>query len=52
MAYINMWEMLGYTNNAKIFMETFSGPASNIILTDNPEFTLEDFQKTFPVFKI
>ena len=52
MAYINMWEMLGYTNNAKIFMETFSGPASNIILTDNPEFTLEDFQKTFPVFNI
>lgn len=48
---LNFWNMLGYTNNAKIMMEAFESP-SNVILTDNPEFTLVDFTSVFPVFKI
>ncbi len=44
-------ELLGYSNNAKIMMEVFGG-SSNVILTDNPEFTQEDFSKIFPVFVI
>lgn len=51
MAYISMVEMLGYTNNAKIMMEAFQG-SSNVILTDNPEFTQEDFNEIFPIFNI
>lgn len=49
MAYVDYWSMLGYTNNATIMMEVF-GSSSNIILTDNPEYTLEDFSAIFPVF--
>lgn len=44
-------ELLGYSNNAKIMMEVFSG-SSNVILTDNPEFTQADFSQVFPVFLI
>ena len=47
----DLWEMLGYQNNAVIFSEAFTG-ASNIILTDNPEFTKDDFVSVFPVFPI
>ena len=44
-------ELLGYTNAATMMMRTFAG-ASNVILTDNPEFTLDDFRAVFPVFAI
>ena len=47
----DFWQMLGYQNNATMFMEAFSG-VSNIVITDNPEFTQEDFTSTFPVFPI
>lgn len=43
--------LLGYTNAAHMMMETFKG-ASNVILTDNPEFTLDDFKGVFPVFPV
>lgn len=43
--------LLGFTNNAHIMMEAFSG-SSNVILTDNPPFTQEDFSAIFPIFKI
>ena len=43
--------MLGYTNNAYIFNYVFGNP-SNIILSDNPPYTLEDFGLIFPVFLI
>lgn len=43
--------LLGYTNAARIMMETFAG-ASNVITTDNPDFNLSDFSSVFPVFKI
>lgn len=49
MPYIDFWGMLGYTNNAYMFMEVFGG-SSNVILTDNPPFTIEDFKEVFPVF--
>ena len=51
MAYISLIEMLGYTNNAKIMMETFRD-SSNIITTDNPPFTVDDFSGIFPQFPI
>lgn len=51
MAYIDLVGMLGYTNNAYMMMETFRG-SSNVILTDNPEYTLEMFQKVFKNFCI
>lgn len=51
MAYLDMVAMLGYTNNAYMMMETFRS-SSNVILTDNPEYTLCMFHKTFPVFVI
>lgn len=47
----DLWGMLGYQNNATMFMEAFSG-ASNVILTDNPQFTKEDFKSVFPAFPI
>lgn len=50
MAYVDFWSMLGYTNNAWMMMEVFGG-SSNIILTDNPEYTQAMFSATFPVFK-
>ena len=49
MAYIDLVEMLGYTNNAYIMMETFRN-SSNVITTDNPPYTLEMFQKVFKNF--
>ena len=42
MAYIDIWSMLGFNNNATMFMEAFRG-VSNIILTENPQFTEDDF---------
>lgn len=51
MSYLNYWNMLGYSNNALMMMEAFDTPSS-IILTDNPEFTKEDFNSIFPVFVI
>lgn len=51
MAYVDFWSMLGFTNNAWMFMEAFGG-ASNIILTDNPRYDLLDFSSYFPIFKI
>lgn len=47
----DFWQMLGYQNNATMFMEAFNG-VSNVILTDNPAFTREDFESIFPVFPI
>lgn len=51
MAYLDLVAMLGYTNNALMMMEAFRG-SSNVILTDNPEYTLEMFQKAFKNFCI
>lgn len=51
MAYIDIISMLGYTNNAHMMMEAFES-SSNIILSDNPNFTQTDFSSVFPVFKI
>ena len=50
MAYVDYWAMLGYNNNAQMFMEVFGGTASNVILTDNPEYTREMFSQNFPAF--
>lgn len=47
----NFWRYLGDTTTATIYSEVFGNP-SNIILTDNPAFTLSDFQSIFPVFNI
>ena len=41
---ISIQNILGDSNNAYMMMEIFRG-ASNVILTDNPEFTREDFEK-------
>lgn len=51
MADIDFWGMLGGNTSAKMYMEIFRSP-SNIILTDNPPYTQEDFTKTFPKFVI
>lgn len=51
MAYIDIWSMLGFNNNATMFMEAFRG-VSNVILTDNPQFTQDDFKSIFPIFPI
>lgn len=48
---ISIQNILGDSNNAYMMMEIFRG-ASNVILTDNPEFTLKDFSSIFPIFKI
>ena len=48
---LNFFNMLGYTNNAYIFSCIFGNP-SNVILTDNPEYTLRDFRGIFPIFNI
>lgn len=47
---LDFWDMLGYTNNAHMMMEAF-GSSSNVILTDNPPYSMADFSATFPVFK-
>lgn len=51
MANMTIQNILGDSNNAYIMMEVFRS-ASNVILSDNPEFTREDFSKIFPVFKL
>lgn len=48
---ISIQNILGDSNNAYMMMEIFRG-ASNVILTDNPEFTLCDFSSVFPIFVI
>ena len=48
---ISIQNILGDSNNAYMMMEIFRG-ASNVILTDNPEFTREDFSSIFHVFKL
>ena len=52
MAYVNYWFMLGENNAAFISMIDAISSSSNIILTDNPAFSLADFQLIFPVFAI
>lgn len=47
---IDYWSMLGYNNNALMMMDIFGGSASNIIKTENPEYTQEMFSENFPVF--
>ena len=51
MNHVSIQNILGDSNNAYIMMEVFRG-ASNVILTDNPEFTRDDFSSIFPVFKL
>ena len=51
MPYIDIYGMLGLNSSAKMFMEAFEG-VSNIILTDNPEYTQNDFNSVFPQFPI
>lgn len=51
MGYIGLSELLGYANNADINLINFSG-ASNIFVSDNPEYTLQDFVIIFPLFDI
>lgn len=51
MCSFDFWSALGFTNNALMMMETFGG-SSRIILTDNPDYTLEMFRLAFPVFRI
>ena len=47
---LNFFNMLGYTNNALVFNETFNS-SSNIFITDNPEFDIEnDFYSIYPQF--
>lgn len=48
---VTIQNILGDSNNAYMMMEVFRG-ASNVILTDNPEFTRVDFNEIFPVFKL
>ena len=48
---ISIEGLLGYTNNAHMMMEAFRG-ASNVITTDNPDFTQSDFSEVFPVFNL
>lgn len=51
MSYVSIQNILGDSNNAYLMMEVFRG-SSNVILTDNPEFTLSDFSAIFPVFVV
>ena len=46
---ITIQNILGDSNNALIMMEHFKS-SPNIILTDNPEFTANDFYSIFPAF--
>lgn len=47
----NFYGMLGYQNNARIFDVDVFGSPSNVYLTDNPKFTIQDdFLKVFPQF--
>ena len=49
MANVTIQNILGDSNNACMMMEAFKSSPS-IILTDNPEFTKNDFINTFPSF--
>lgn len=51
MANITIQNILGDSNNAYMMMEVFRS-ASNVILSDNPEFTRNDFSSVFSVFKL
>lgn len=51
MSHVSIPSLLGDTNNAYMMMEAFKG-SSNIILTDNPQFTKEDFSSIFRIFNI
>lgn len=51
MSNITIQSILGDSNNAYVMMELFRN-SSNVILTGNPEFTLDDFNTVFPVFNI
>lgn len=51
MSVISIQNILGDSNNAYVMMEVFKG-SSNVILTDNPDFTREDFSSIFPVFRL
>lgn len=51
MRYISLAELLGYANNVDINLIDFRG-ASNIFVSDNPEYTVEDFTSVFPLFVI
>ena len=51
MSYISLPELLGYVNNADINLVDFKS-ASNIYVSDNPEYTVDDFKKFFPLFVI
>ena len=46
---MDFYNMLGSNFNALMFMESPAG-VSNIVLTDNPPFTKEDFMGVFPNF--
>lgn len=48
---VTIQNILGDSNNAYMMMEVFRG-ASNVILTDNPEFTRDDFNEIFPIFRL
>lgn len=48
---MDFYNMLGSNFNALMFMESPAG-VSNIVLTDNPPFTKEDFTGVFPNFPV
>jgi hypothetical protein len=48
---MDFWNMIGINNTANIYEETF-GSSSNVILTDNPVYTVDKFSMTFPIFEI
>lgn len=48
---MDFYNMLGSNFNALMFMESPAG-VSNIVLTDNPPFTKEDFMGVFPNFPV
>nr|DAJ94251.1 MAG TPA: head to tail adaptor [Caudoviricetes sp.] len=48
---VTIQNILGDSNNAHMMMEVFKS-ASNVITSDNPEFTMCDFVSVFPVFII
>lgn len=50
-AFVDFYTMLGFTFNAKMYMESFAG-VSNVILTSNPSFSVDDFKAVFPTFPI
>lgn len=51
MSHVTIQNILGDSNNAYMMMEAFKS-SSNIILTDNPSFDINDFFGTFPNFNL